>query len=171
MIGVVNASPLIYLGKIGRLNILPKIFSEVWTSKEVKLEVLSKDLAPEIPLIEQAFNTWLKLYKIKNDSLKINLLKLNIHLGEASIIASAYELKQIKKEAIAIIDDLTAREIARTFNIPVIGTVGILLRSVKDHLLTKKQYKNHLEFLLEETSFRITPKLYFKILKKLEELQ
>lgn len=170
MIGVINASPLIYLAKLGVLRILPQLFSEVWTSDEVKREVLSKQSAPEIPILEKAFIAWLRLYTIKNPDLVTNLQKLNIHVGEASVIATAHELKQERKEPVAIIDDLTAREIARTFEIPVIGTVGILLKGAKEKFMTVEQCKNHLTRLVEETEFRMTIKLYSQLLKKLEEI-
>ena len=80
-----------------------------------------------------------------------------------------HELKQLKKEPIAIIDDLTVREIANTFEIPVIGTVGVLLRSVEEKYITKEKCKNLFEKLVEETDFRIATKLYSQILKKLAE--
>ena len=170
MIGVINASPLIYLGKLGVLRLLPHLFTELWTSEEVKTEVLSKESAPEIPVLKKAFETWLKLYSIKDTNLISNLEKLNIHLGEASVIAIARELKQLKKGPVAIIDDLMAREIARTLEIQVIGTVGILLRGTKDKILTVAECKNHLTTLVEETDFSINIKLYSQLLKKLEEL-
>ena len=86
------------------------------------------------------------------------------------MIAIANELKQLRKDPIVIIDDLTAREIARTFEIPIIGTVGILLRSVKEKMLSVEQCKQHIETLVEDTSFKMTIKLFSQLLKKLEEL-
>jgi len=95
---------------------------------------------------------------------------MQIHRGEATIIAIAREFKIIRKDPIAIIDDLVAREIARTLNIPVIGTVGILLRATKKALLTPNQFKNKLQMLVEETEFRMSVKLYSELLEKLKEL-
>ncbi|MHA1299204.1 MAG: DUF3368 domain-containing protein [Candidatus Helarchaeota archaeon] len=171
MIGVVNASPLIYLGKLGVLKLLPHLFSEIWTSKEVKNEVLGQKTAPEFPILEKAFSTWLKIYSLKDTSMLTKLLKLNIHRGEAFVIIIANELKQLKNEPIAIIDDLTAREIARTFEIPVIGTVGILLRGIKKKLITPNNCKDLFEKLVEETDFRISTKLYSQLLRKIEEFK
>ena len=48
MIGITNASPLIYLGKIGALDILSKIFSDLYTTEIVMKEVTQKENAPEI---------------------------------------------------------------------------------------------------------------------------
>ena len=36
-----NTSPLLYLYKIGAINLLPKMFDEVWTAESVKNELLA----------------------------------------------------------------------------------------------------------------------------------
>jgi predicted nucleic acid-binding protein len=170
LIGVINASPLIYLGKIGLVDLLPQLFTEIWTSIEVKEEVLKLKSAPEILILEEAFASWLQIHPMSDSKLLTQLLELQIHRGEATIIAIARDLKYKKKDPIAIIDDLTAREIARTFDIPVIGTVGILLRAVKKAILTPDQFKNKIRMLVEETDFRMSVKLYSQLLNKLKEL-
>lgn len=170
LIGVINASPLIYLGKLGSLGLLPKLFNEIWTSPEVKREVLNSKSTPEILILKVAFTSWLQTYQIQNNSFLKKLLDLQIHRGEATIITIAKELQELKKESIAIIDDLAAREIARTLNIPIIGTIGVLLRGVKKNFLTPKEFKQQLEKLVEETDFRMSIKLYTQLIKRFEEL-
>ncbi len=169
MIGIINASPLIYLGKIGSLALLPQLFDEIWTSIEVKNEVLKLKSSPEIPILEETFASWLQIHPIGDNRFLLKLLEMQIHRGEATIIAIARDLKTTRKDPLAIIDDLAAREIARTFDIPVIGTVGILLRAVKKALLSPDQFKNKLRKLVEETEFRMSLKLYSELLEKLKE--
>jgi predicted nucleic acid-binding protein len=170
LIGIINASPLIYLSKIGLIGLLPQLFDEIWTSIEVKEEVLKLKSSPEVPILEEAFTSWLKIHPIDDNRFLSKLLEMQIHRGEATIIAIARELKIIRKDPIAIIDDITAREIARTFDIPVIGTVGILLRAVKKALLSPDQFKNKIRMLVEETEFGMSVKLYSALLEKLKEL-
>jgi predicted nucleic acid-binding protein len=170
LIGVINASPLIYLAKLGVLRLLSQLFSEIWTSREVREEVLRNKREPEVPLLEEAFSNWLKVYSLRDASLLIKLKKLNIHAGEATVIAIARELKDMKQEAITIIDDLAAREIARTLEISVIGTVGTLLQGVKEKLISKEQCKDYFLRLIEETDFRMNVKLYAQLLKRLESI-
>jgi hypothetical protein len=170
LIGVINASPLIYLGKIGLIDLLPQLFTEIWTSIEVKEEVLKEKSAPEILILKQAFDSWLQIHPVNDSKLLTKLMELQIHRGEATIIAIARDLIYTKKDSIAIIDDLAAREIARTFDIPVIGTVGILLRAVKKTILTPDRFKSKIRMLVEETDFRMSVKLYSQVLDKLKEL-
>ena len=40
-----NTSPLLYLYRIGKLDLLPKIFSEVWTPSAVALDLGAGELA------------------------------------------------------------------------------------------------------------------------------
>jgi len=69
-----------------------------------------------------------------------------------------------------IIDDLEAREIARTLDLKVTGTVGILIRSLILKFITVKKCKNFLHMLVENTTFRISSALFSKILKEIEKI-
>ncbi len=46
MIAVINASPLIYLSKLGIIEVLPKLFTRIITTRTVKQEVLQEKTAP-----------------------------------------------------------------------------------------------------------------------------
>lgn len=169
-IGITNASPLIYLGKLSKLEILKSIFTEVFTTEEVKKEVLKLESAPEHVVLTEAFKTWLKTRKPQNQPLITQLEKLQIHKGEASILVLAKETQSQNENNVVIIDDLAARDIAQIMGLTVTGTVGILLRGVKDNHLTIKQCKTLLTKLNTETDFRMTIKVYSKILEYLESI-
>lgn len=70
-----------------------------------------------------------------------------------------------------IIDDLAAREIARTLDLQVTGTIGILIKSLNLKFITKEKCKNFLRILVENTTFRISSALFSKILKEIEKIQ
>ena len=171
MIAVINASPLIYLGKIGALDILPQLFDEIWTCQEVKDEVLREETAPEIPVLKKAFYSWLQIHQPKNEPLINRLLELQLHRGEAVVIAIANELSKLRKEPVAIIDDLAARDVARTLEIPVIGTVGVLLKGVKMAIIETEHFKNQIKKLIEETDFRMSIQIYLKLMEELETIK
>ncbi len=171
MIGIINASPLIYLGKIGALSLLPKLFNECYTTLIVKKEVLSNDNAPEFTVLKESFSNWLSLKEPTNQQLVNRLKELNIHTGEASIIALAKELQDNSDEIVIIIDDLAAREIARTLDLKVTGTIGILIKSLNSKFITGEKCKNFLHILVENTTFRISSALFSKILKEIEKIQ
>ncbi len=171
LLGVVNASPLIYLGKIGELKLLKSIFAQVITTKEVKSEVLRFESAPEQVVLNEAFNSWIKTKIPKNNSLITQFEQLHIHRGEASVLVLAKEIRSQSEIIVVVIDDLAAREIARTMGFNITGTVGILLRSVKQNLLTIKQCKSLLTKLNTDTDFIMTVRIFSRILEDLEKLE
>jgi len=171
MIAIINASPIIYLGKIGAITLLPKLFSRCYTTTIVKKEVLGDKKVPEFLILEECFSDWLT---VKNPSYK-QLIKrledLQIHSGEASIIALGKEMQEKAEEKIIIIDDLTAREIARTLELKITGTLGIILKALHQRLIMKKECKYFLQFLIENTTFRISTTMFSKILKEIDEFE
>ncbi len=171
MIAIINASPLIYLGKIGALKLLPKLFSRCYTTTWVKKEVLSQKSAPEYPVLEESFSEWLTIKEPSDQKLMIRLKDLQIHSGEASIIALGKELQDKDEESVLIIDDLTAREIARTLEIKITGTLGVILKAMHLELITKKKCKTFFQTLIENTTFRISAILYLNLLKKIDDFQ
>lgn len=170
MIAVINASPLIFLGKIGALNLLPQLFDEIVTTEEVKKEILRKEPAPEKIMLDQAFNTWLHITKAHNPHLEKRLTEFTIQQGEITILVLAFELLKTKKEPITLIDDRAAREIARTMGLTVTGTIGIVLRSVKKDNISKSEGVRYLNKLTQETDFRMSVSLYARLLSEIERL-
>ena len=171
MIAIVNASPLIYLGKIGALALLPKLFSRCYTTSMVKNEVLGQKNTPEYPILKECFSDWLTIKEPSNQKLMKRLKELQIHIGEASIIALGKELQNKTKENVLIIDDLTAREIARTLSLKTTGTLGVLLKALHVESINKKECKNFIQILIENTTFRISATLFSKVLKEIDDFK
>jgi len=169
MIAIINASPLIFLGKIGVLRLLPKLFDVCLTTCIVKEEVLKPKNVPEYLILEESFSEWLKVQEPLNHVLRKKLVLLELHEGEASVIALAKELQEKGEKNVVIIDDLAAREIARTLSLQVTGTIGIILKTLHNKLISKLEAKNSLKVLIEETSFRISAVLYIKVLKEIDQ--
>jgi predicted nucleic acid-binding protein len=131
---VADAGPLIFLAKLGRLDLLTE--SDVRIPAAVMAEISAK--ADEAcKQIEQAASHWLKVVEVKNRA-AVQLLLADLDLGEAEVIAIA---KEINAETL-LLDDLDARRFARRVGLSTIGTVGILLAarlqgkipSVKDEI-------------------------------------
>ncbi len=168
MIAFINASPLMYLGKLGLLEHLPKLYETISTCNEVKNEVMKDHSAPEYAALDLAFASWLSVKEPVDSIFKSKLLELNIHEGEACVIALA---REAKPQNILIIDDLYARDISRALGIKVIGTLGIMLNLLKNRLITSENAKSNLKYLVDKTTFRISTKLYSHILDKFDEYQ
>ena len=168
MIGIVNSSPLIYLGKLGLLHLLDELFDKVLTVQSVKEEVLDVT-APEYPALDEAFSTWLDVKDALETPLSKKLNEMGLHRGEVDVISLAYEIKEEKKNSVAIIDDLAARDVARALGLRLTGTVGIILRAKKGENLSKRESILAIDFLVHETSFRMSASLYSKIIDELNE--
>ncbi len=151
---VADASPIIFLAKIKKLELLQKICKEVILPKEVYDEICGKE-SEEIPYI-RSIN--LKIIQPKK------ALCLGLGKGEEVSIALALE-----KKAVLIIDDHQARAIATSFGLKTIGTLGILLAMLKKGLLNKEQFKKAIHELIKN-NFRITIELYDAVLEKAEEI-
>jgi len=170
MIGIINASPLIYLSKIGALPLIPKLFTECYITLIIKKEVLSNDNVAEFSVLKDSFNSWLLLKEPINRQFVDRLEELHIHAGEASVLALAKELQNNTGESVIIIDDLAAREIARTLGLKVTGTIGVLIKATHLKFINVEKCKNFLHNLVENTTFRISSALYSKILKEIEKI-
>jgi len=171
MIAIINASPIIYLGKIGAITLLPKLFSRCYTTTIVKKEVLRDENVPEFLILEECFSDWLTIKDPSYRQLIKRLEDLQMHSGEASIIALGKEMQEKAEEKIIIIDDLTVREIARTLELKITGTLGIILKALHQRLIMKKECKYFLQFLIENTTFRISTTMFSKILKEIDEFE
>ena len=170
MIGITNASPMIYLGKIGAINLLVKIFDEIFTTSEVIKEVIQKEIAPEKKVLEQFISNHVKIKNPQNQELVIKIASLQIHIGEASIIVLADELTKEEKKPILIIDDLAAREVGIAMNLPITGTIGIILRVTKQKIITKKRARYLIDQLVFKTNFHLSAQVYAKAINYLDEI-
>ena len=83
--------------------------------------------------------TWLEIRKPEPQVLQP--LSILVDPGEAEAIA----LAQTITDSIVLLDDSQARRVAERFNIPRIGTLGILRRAKKRGLITA--IRPHVEFL------------------------
>lgn len=133
MIAFINASPLMYLGKLGLLELLPRLYEKIITCNEVREELMADRSAPENAALDIAFESWLSVEAPVDLDLKAKLLELNIHAGEAGVIALA---RESKVQDVLVIDDLHARDVATALGIRAIGTLGVMLAMLHRGMIT-----------------------------------
>ncbi|TFH11433.1 MAG: DUF3368 domain-containing protein [Candidatus Thorarchaeota archaeon] len=167
VIAIINSSPLIYLGKLGLLGLLQDLFDQVLTVESVKDEVLDSS-ASEYAILDGAFSDWLIVSEIPINPLSNRLRDMGLHRGEIDALVLAYHTQKFKSDSVIVIDDLAARDVARTLGLRVTGTIGIILLATKNGLLSKNESRAKIRVLVEETMFRISATLYSKILSELE---
>ncbi len=118
---VVNATPLIALSLVDRLELLPTLFGEVLTPPAVYAEVTAQGAVRRgAAVIARA--QWLQV-KAPTDLPTIEPLLFGIDLGEMQVLLLA---REIAAEWV-IIDELLGRRVARALHLPVKGTLGVFL--------------------------------------------
>jgi len=118
---VVDASPLIFLAKLERLDLLRQAAGSVCLPQAVADEIRAKpDMASQ--LLEQPLQTWIEV-RVVDNRMAVDLLLAELDLGEAEVIV----LAKILNAEYVVMDDLDARRFARRVGLRPIGTLGLLL--------------------------------------------
>ncbi len=118
-IAVINASPLIFLSRSRHLDLLKVFAEDVWVPEAVATEIQQR--GPEdITARALAETEWLTVKPAK--TIPIAIAEWRLGAGESAVLALAAE-HQVE----AIIDDLAGRKCAASLDIPVRGTLGIVL--------------------------------------------
>jgi len=120
-IWVVNTSPLVFLGNLGRLELLRQEGRQVCIPRAVAEEMAEKpDTAARA--VQDACATWLHIRDVA-DRTAVNLTQAALHKGEAEAIVLATELQAER----LVMDDQDTRRFADRCGLKTIGTLGILL--------------------------------------------
>ena len=162
---VCNASPLIYLAKANRVGLLKKVFREVLIPTAVYEEVVieGKRLKErDAYRIERGIEEeWIIVEHVKNAF----PLEIEIHPGEAEVISLAKE----KGIETVLIDDAKARVVCETVGLRPIGTLGVMLRAVKDHMLSFNEFLSTLEDMVS-AGFYLKEDVYMRAVREAQNL-
>lgn len=121
---VVNASPLICLGKAGMLDVFLSAYDQIFIPQQVAAEITAgPENDPARLFIErgQQFRT------IANLAISDIVKEWDLGAGESSVLEYASQHPPM----IAIIDDAAARRCARTLNVRYSGSLGVVLKAHK----------------------------------------
>ena len=155
MIVVADTTPISELAKVGYLDLLYELFEQVILPQEVYSELTTGNhSATEIV----STLSWLKVEQI-SDPKQVKVLRLtsNLDLGEVAAIILAEELKADQ----LLIDERAARRVAKTRQLPIIGTVGILILAKERGLIDR--VKPILDAMIKNGT-RIGERLYLQAL-------
>ncbi len=117
-----NTSPLVYLYRIGAIDWLPHLFSEVWIPDAVRGE-LKEGLRKGFDVLDPDFYQWLKI--VNPQATPSEWLSLDLGAGELAAMALALE----NPTRIILLDDLLARRTAQAAGLMVWGTLRGFTRS------------------------------------------
>ena len=128
---VVNASPIILLGKIGRLGLLTIKGFITMTPDKVVQEVMIKQ-TPESLALENALHSWMKTFdNVSGVQTISSIIGEDVSRGEVDVIAKARQLLDEGHEVLAVLDDRSARKGAQALSIPITGTLGMVVHAVR----------------------------------------
>jgi predicted nucleic acid-binding protein len=162
---VSNATPLIYLAKANQLSLLQSMVKQVFIPEAVYREVVigGKRLGEKDAYrVERAITQgWMIVQGIKI----IYPVEITIHSGEVDVISLARE----KGIETVLMDDAKARAASEMAGLKPIGTLWLMLKAVKDHLLNFDQFLSSLEDIIR-SGFYLKEEVYLKAVRKAREL-
>lgn len=119
---VTDSSPLVILTKLGCFDFLNRLFSRVCISREVHYEVVIAGAGlPGAAEVSKA--EWIEVKALQNPAALISAQrKYGLGPGEMSTILLAKELDANP----VLLDDYSARKLAKTEGLEILGSVGLL---------------------------------------------
>ena len=158
MIVVADASPFIVLVNIGRVEILPALFASVTIPTEVAAE-----LALPHPL--QRVNDFIKdpppwlIIRAPQKQLAFP----DLHAGESAAISLAQELRA----DLLLIDEQAGRKVATQHQIPIIGTIGVVILAAERGIVPIDQVFTE----IRHTDFRVSDEFLDEQLRRFHARQ
>ncbi|PZV11056.1 MAG: DUF3368 domain-containing protein [Leptolyngbya sp.] len=162
MIIVSNTTPLSELAKIDCLDVLQLLFSKILIPPAVYAELTTGN-HPAAIAIPAA--TWIETQAVNQAERIEQLLQTpGLDRGECAAIALAEELNADR----LLIDERVGRSLAQKLELPVIGTIGILLLAKEQRILS--EIAPLLDRLIGQGKW-ISPAFYQQVLQMADEEQ
>lgn len=146
---IADTTCFIILDKIGKLDLLQKLFQQITTTTTI-----AQELGKPLP-------DWVNVMSV-TDVTAQSVLELEVDAGEASAIALALETDN----ALLVLDDLKGRKLADKLNLTYTGTFGLILKAKEEGIIPS--VKPILQ-LIQATNFRFSPAVIQGILKQANE--
>lgn len=146
---ICDTSCFIILTNIGNLDLLQKVYGQIFTTPEVASEY--GESLPDWVIIEQAVNIQMQ-----------QLLELQLDKGESSAIALALGTP----ECTVILDDIKARKIAERLGLEITGTIGVIIKAKLNGIIPS--IKPLIE-KIKTTNFRLTSDIEIQALVAAKE--
>jgi len=162
LIVVSDASPLISLGAVGRIELIRQLFGEISIPVAVLHEITVAGLERPGAVDVQAAD-WIVSRTVENDFLP-RALEGELDRGEAEVIALAVELRA----DLVLMDERRGRRVASRFELKILGVLGILVDAKRKGLLLK--IEPVLEDLHTRAGFRVSRALYRRALEEAGEV-
>jgi len=156
MILIADSSALVALSIVNKLDILEKLFGDVYVPRAVYIEVTKENKAESYKLKNYCEDRVLDIQASAN---------FNITLGKGE--SEAIVLYSEQNADFLLCDDKKAKKFAQSFGLKVIGSLGILLKAKETELINEIA---PLIEILRESQIFIDDKTYALVLKMAGEI-
>jgi len=158
---VSDASPLILLSRVEKLNLLKKLYLKVLIPREVEKEVTRQEVSSITLGIKEE---WIKVEQVELSSEVAKIgEKLELHRGEMHALSLA--LHANVKYFLA--DDKLARVAARILGLKVIGCLGIIMKAYETGIVTKNEAFETVQKLVK-SGLWVSPEVLGEVLTSIE---
>ena len=143
-----NSTPLIAFIKKNELTLLKNLFDEIIIPRAVYNEIINipKSLDQEKKVLDEEINkNWILIKDIE----VLKFPELNLGRGETEALNLCLNLNN----PLLLIDEKKSRNIAKSLNIDILGTLGILAIMKKKNLKNEQQLLENLDFLIQKNFY------------------
>jgi predicted nucleic acid-binding protein len=124
---VVNASPIILFSRIGRLDLIERLAPTILVPNAVIEEVRAGQDGDRTAAVAVE---WAQGHAVEDVTVVASIEHWDLGIGESQVIAHCLGGRRW-----AVLDDRAARRCAEGHGIPVIGSLGMVLRSKQKRLI------------------------------------
>ena len=128
---ITNTTPLVSLWLLNRLDLFRDLFGETLIPQAVHLEFLAAETAMRQTSLTDA--PWIRVISLAHPRRALAFAGLD--RGEAEVLA----LSEERSARLVIIDELAGRRYARRLELPLTGTLGVLLLAKESGLVQAVQ--------------------------------
>ena len=158
---ICDTSPIQCLYQLELLHIIPKLANQVFVPSAVIEEIkIGHSLRVNLPKLEDEELDWVTIRRPISE-LALPLVA-NLGPGETEVLMLALEMR----EAVAVLDDGPAREMAETLDLLLTGTSGLLLDAKKAGFVPALR---PLLDKLKSLRFRLASRTYSAVLRLADE--
>ena len=166
---VSDSTPLIFLAKVGKLDLLRDVFGKVVIPEAVFDEAVTQGKAIQMSdasIIEAAVGRWINVERVEAEvESEYHFLDDNVRLGLGE--RGALKLCKQLNSDFFIVDDREARRVSRILNIVPLGTCGVIVEACRQGSIPSVEALQTLDTLVR-VGFRISATVYRRVLDELE---
>ena len=126
---ILNNTPLVALWVLDRFELLRDLFGAIVIPSAVHMEFLATEMENRLPKL--ANSPWIEIESVQSQRTVRTFVGLD--QGEAEVLALAIE----RSARLVVIDERRGRRFAERLNMPLTGTLGLLLLAKERALLTE----------------------------------